>query len=51
MIARAEPVGALAVLLAYPAADLVMASLLVAVLAARGWLGSGPWVLLARAAR
>ncbi len=47
LIARAEPVGALAVLLAYPAADLVMASLLVAVLAARGWPGSGPWVLLA----
>ena len=51
LIARAEPVGALAVLLAYPAADLVLASLLVGVLAARGWPGSGPGCCWPRAAR
>jgi len=44
-----EPVWNLAILLAYPTADLLMVSLMVGVLAARGWRLSGPWALLAAA--
>ena len=38
-----------AVLLAYPAADLLLVALVVGVLAARGWRMSGPWPLLVAA--
>jgi diguanylate cyclase (GGDEF)-like protein len=43
----AEPGWLLITLLAYPAADLLLVSLMVGVLAARGWQWSGPWIPLA----
>jgi diguanylate cyclase len=49
-IAAGEQQGTgLVILLAYPSADLLLVSLVVGVLAARGWSRSGPWVLLATA--
>jgi diguanylate cyclase len=39
----------LAVLLAYPSADLLLVSLVIGVLAARGWRLTGPWLLLTAA--
>ena len=44
---NADPGWLLLTLLAYPAADLLLVSLVVGVLAARGWQWTGPWLLLA----
>jgi diguanylate cyclase len=43
---NADSAAALVILLAYPSADVLLVSLVIGVVAARGWRTSGPWMLL-----